>query len=75
MGDLQALSINPTCLEFGGDVYVVRLKPRHGYVPKVLTMPFMVQVIILQAFAPKGLVTEAANALLLCPVCTLCIYI
>lgn len=54
---------------------MVRLKPGHGYVAKVLTIPFMVQVIILQAFAPKGLVTEATNALLLCPVPTLCIYI
>lgn len=43
--------------------------------PKVLTIPFMVQVIILQAFAPKGFVTEATNALLICPVPTSCIYI
>ncbi len=33
--DLQALSINPACLEFGPNDSRVVLKPRLGYVPKV----------------------------------------
>ncbi len=36
VGDLQALSINPACLEFGPNDSKVVLKPRLGYVPKVL---------------------------------------
>ncbi|KAL0203813.1 hypothetical protein M9458_001831, partial [Cirrhinus mrigala] len=34
MGDLQVLSVNPTCLEFGPNDSEVILKPRQGYVPK-----------------------------------------
>ncbi len=37
VGDLQALSISPACLEFGPNDSKVVLKPRHGYVPKVLS--------------------------------------
>ncbi|KAL0192323.1 hypothetical protein M9458_010619, partial [Cirrhinus mrigala] len=49
MGDLQALSVNPSCLEFGpGDSKVI-LKPRHGYVPKVPSTLFRAQVIALSA--------------------------
>lgn len=73
MGDLQILFINPTCLEFGQNDCVVRLKQRRGYVPKVLTTPFKVQDIILQEFALDAM--EATTALLLCPVYTLCVYI
>ncbi|KAL0149536.1 hypothetical protein M9458_055063, partial [Cirrhinus mrigala] len=43
MGDLQAPSVNPSCLEFGpGDSKII-LKPRHGYVPKVPSTPFRAQ--------------------------------
>ncbi|KAI2647445.1 Transposon Ty3-G Gag-Pol polyprotein [Labeo rohita] len=49
VGDLQALSIGPSCLEFGpGDSKVI-LKPRHGYVPKVPSTPFRAQVVTLSA--------------------------
>ncbi len=37
VGDLQALSTSPACLEFGPNDSKVVLKPRHGYVPKVLS--------------------------------------
>jgi len=40
VGDLQALSVSPACLEFAQNNSMVILKPRHGYVPKVLlTLP------------------------------------
>ena len=40
VGDLQAFSVDDSCLEFGpGDAHVV-LRPRPGYVPKVPTTPF-----------------------------------
>ncbi len=54
VGDLQALSVNPVCLEFGS------LKPRLGYVPKVLPPPP----------SPRG-----SQQSLLCPVRVLRIYI
>ncbi|CAM4658889.1 unnamed protein product [Leuciscus chuanchicus] len=47
--DLQAFSVDESCLEFGpGDNHVV-LRPRPGYVPKVPTTPFRDQVVNLQA--------------------------
>ena len=64
-GDLQALSVSPSCLEFGLDDSRVILKPRHGYVPKVLSMPFRAQVITLLALPPSA---EDGEANLLCPV-------
>ncbi len=49
VGDLQALSINKSCLEFGpADSHVV-LRPRPGYVPEVPTTHFRDQVVTLQA--------------------------
>ncbi len=61
VGDLQALSINPACLEFGpNDSKVVlklvwaqkQTKTTLGYVPKVLSTPFRAQVIPLSASPP-----------------------
>ncbi len=45
VGDLQALSVNPASLEFGPNDSKAVLKPRLGYVPKVLSTPFRTQVI------------------------------
>ncbi|KAI2647369.1 Tyrosine recombinase slr0733 [Labeo rohita] len=63
VGDLQAFSVNEACLEFRpADSHVV-LRPRPGYVPKVVN---------LQALPPE----EADPALaLLCPVCALRVYV
>ncbi len=47
------LSISPACLEFGPNDSKVVLKPRHGYVPKVLSTPFRAQVITLSALPPS----------------------
>ncbi|KAI2651221.1 hypothetical protein H4Q32_019259 [Labeo rohita] len=72
MGDLQALSVNPSCLEFGpGDSKVI-LRPRHGYVPKVPSTPFRAQVIMLSAL-PSSEEDQELN--LLCPVRALKMYI
>ncbi len=49
VGDLQAFSVDDSCLEIGpGNSHVV-LRPWPGYVPKVPTMPFRDQVVNLQA--------------------------
>ncbi|KAI2657222.1 Transposon Ty3-G Gag-Pol polyprotein [Labeo rohita] len=49
VGDLQALSINGSCLEFGLADSHVLLRPWSGYMPKVPTTPFRDQVVTLQA--------------------------
>ncbi|KAL0161520.1 hypothetical protein M9458_045245, partial [Cirrhinus mrigala] len=72
IGDLQALSISPSCLEFGpGDSKVI-LKPRHGYVPKVPSTPFRAQVVMLSALPSSEGNQELS---LLCPVRALRMYI
>ncbi len=65
VGDLQAFSVDDSCLEFGtGNSHVV-LRPRPGYVPKVPSTPFRDQVVNLQALPRE----EADPAIaLLCPV-------
>ncbi len=65
MGDLQAFSVDDSCLQFGPADSSATLRPRPGYVPKVPTTPFRDQVVNLQALPPE----EADPALaLLCPV-------
>ncbi len=50
VGDLQALAISPTCLEFAPGGVKAILHPKPGYVPKV---PFNVaRPVVLQAFHP-----------------------
>ncbi len=71
VGDLQALSISPACLEFGPKDSKFVLKPRHGYVPKVLSTPFRSQVITLSTLPPSE---EDRELFLLCSVRALRIY-
>ncbi len=71
VGDLQALSVNPVCLEFGPNDSKFVLKPRLGYVPKVLSTPFRAQVIALSAFFPP----TGSKESLICPVRVLRTYI
>ncbi len=72
MGDLQALSVSPSCLEFGSNDSKIVLKPRYGYIPKVLSTPFRAQVITLSALPPSE---QDQGLNLLCPVRALRIYI
>ncbi|KAI2658175.1 Transposon Tf2-8 polyprotein [Labeo rohita] len=72
VGDLHALSTNTACMEFGKDDCMVRLQPKRGYVPKVLSTSFKAQVIALQAFASQD--SEPA-AHPLCPVRALRVYL
>ncbi len=65
VGDLQAFSVDDSCLQFGPVDSSATLRPRPGYVPEVPTTPFRDQVVNLQALPPE----EADPALaLLCPV-------
>ncbi|KAL0195045.1 hypothetical protein M9458_008617, partial [Cirrhinus mrigala] len=72
VGQLDAFSVNESCLEFGPADSHAHLRPRPGYVPKVPTTPFRDQVVNLQALPLE----EADTALgLLCPVHALRIYV
>lgn len=68
---MQALSVSVSCLEFGPNDYRVVLKPRHGYVPKVLSTPFRAQVITLLAL-PAADGKQVPNPF--CPVRVLRVY-
>ncbi len=72
LGDWQGLSASAACLESGPNDSKVILKPRHGYIPKVLYTPFRVQVITLSVLLPSA-VDQELN--LFCPVRELIIYI
>lgn len=63
------LSVNSACMEFGMNDCMVRLTPRHGYTPKMLSTLFRAQVITLQEFnSPNPAVEEESCQCLLCPV-------
>ncbi len=70
--DLQVLSVNTSCFEFGPNDWKVVLKPRHGYVPKELSTPFRAQVVTLFAL-PVAEGEQGPN--LLCPVRALRVYL
>ncbi len=62
VGDLQALSVNPACLEFGPNDSKVVQKPRLGYVPKVLSTLFRAQVITLSTVFPRRAARSPCSA-------------
>ncbi len=50
--DLQALSISEKCMDFVPGLIKMTLRPRPGYVPKVLSTSFRSQVVTLHSFHP-----------------------
>ncbi|KAL0163688.1 hypothetical protein M9458_039441, partial [Cirrhinus mrigala] len=72
VGDLHALSVNESCLEFGPADSHVTLRPQPSYVPKVPTTPFRDQVVNLHALPPEEVDPDLA---LLCPIRALHIYV
>ncbi|XDV39759.1 hypothetical protein PO909_008949 [Leuciscus waleckii] len=74
VGDLQALSVSPTCLEFAPGMVKEFLYPKQGYVPKVPTI--IPRPIVLQAFCPPPFTSSDQEKLnLLCPVRALDTYV
>lgn len=74
VGDLQALSVSPLCLEFAPGMMKAFLHPRPGYVLKVPTN--VARPIILQDFCPPPFQTVDQEKLnLLCPVRALNAYV
>ncbi len=52
VGDLQALSVSEICMDFAPGLVKVTLRPRPGYIPKVLSTSFHSQVVTLHSFHP-----------------------
>ncbi len=55
VGDLQAFSVSETCMDFAPGLVKVTLRPRPGYIPKVLSTSFRSQVVTLHSFHPPSL--------------------
>ncbi len=74
IGDLQALSVAPSCLEFAPGKVEAFLHPRPGYVPKVPAN--VARSIMLQAFCPPSFQNaDQERHNLLCPVRALDAYV
>ncbi len=71
VGDLQALSINPSCMDFAPGLVKVLLRPRPDYVSKVASNPFRFQQVILEAFSHA----DKVDNIVLCPVRALRTYV
>ncbi len=50
VGDLQTFSVSETCMDFAPGLVKVTLRPRPGYIPKVLSTSFRSQVVTLHSF-------------------------
>ncbi len=72
VGNLQALSVSESCTEFAPGLVKAFLRPRPGYVPKVLSTSFRSQVVVLQAFSTSS---SSEGDHLLCPVRALKMYV
>ncbi|GAA6064850.1 uncharacterized protein LOC113078200, partial [Tachysurus ichikawai] len=74
IGDLQALSVAPSCLEFAPGMARVFLYPKPGYTPKVPSAPS--RPVVLQAFCPPPFTApEQERQNRLCPVRALVTYL
>ncbi len=76
VGDMQALSVSKMCRDFAPGLVKVTLRPRPGYVPKVLSASFCSQVFTLHSFHPSPFASGEDERLhVLCPVWALKIYV
>ncbi len=76
VGDLQALSVSEMCMDFAPGLVKVTLRPRPGYIPKVLSTLFRSQVVTLHSFHPPPFASGEDERLhMLCPVRALKMYV
>ncbi len=76
VGDLQAFSVSETCMDFAPGLVKVTLRPRPGYIPKVLSTSFRSQVVTLHYFHPPPFASSEDEKLhMLCPVRALKLYV
>lgn len=60
IGDLQALSVNTSCMDFAPGLAKVFLQPRLGYVLMVASTHFHPQVVVMQSFSPLLFMSQTA---------------
>ncbi len=72
VGDLQALSISPSCMGFAPGLVKVLLLPRPDYAPKVASNPFRFQQVVLEALSHAD---AGSGSIGLCPVRAIRIYV
>ncbi len=76
VGDLQALSVSEMCMDFAPGLVKVTLRPRPGYIPKVVSTSFRSQVVTLHSFHPPPFASSKDEKLhMLCPVRALKLYV
>ncbi len=76
VGDLQAFSVSETCMDFAPRLVKVTLRPRLGYILKVLSTSFRSQVVTLHSFHPPPFASSKDERLhMLCPVRALKLYV
>ncbi len=76
VGDLQAFSVSEMCMDFAPGLVKVTLRPRPGYIPKVLSASFRSQVVTLHSFHPPPFASSEDERLhMLCPVRALKLYV
>ncbi len=76
VGDLQAFSVSETCMDFAPGLVKVTLRPRPGYIPKVLSTSFRSQLVTLHSFHPPPFASSEDERLhMLCPVRALKLYV
>ncbi len=76
VGDLQALSVSEMCMDFAPGLVRVTLRPRPGYIPKVLSTSFRSRVVTLHSFHPPPFASSEDEKLhMLCPVRALKLYV
>ncbi len=76
VGDLQAFSVSEMCMDFAPGLVKVTLRPRPGYIPKVLSTSFRSQVVTLHSFHPPPFASSEDERLhMLCPVRALKLYV
>ncbi len=74
--DLQILSVSEMCMDFAPGLVKVTLRPRPGYIPKVLFTSFRSQVVTLHSFHPPPFASSEDEKLyMLCPVRALKLYV
>ncbi len=74
--DLQAFSVSETCMDFAPGLVKVTLRPRPGYILKVLSTSFRSQVVTLHSFHPPPFASSEDERLhMLCPVRALKLYV
>ncbi len=76
VGDLKALSVSEMCMDFAPGLVKVTLRPRPGYIPKVLSTSFRSQVVTLHSFHPPPLLRVRMRSFhMLCQVRALKLYV